>query len=287
MEIKLKLNNNYKKINIEKFNIILGNNCSGKTGILNTIYKGLEGKEEYFLINGINVSRGMYEFCYIDEHRDIDAEIQLKTKSHIKDKVIKSIILNNEEYIEKIVEEYIDKLKILLQEEKYQYLHSNTKLDINENKMKKLDSILFYLLDIENMSKSSKEEFYFMQRLNSIEDEVMTIILIDDIDRYLDNKTIENIFSILENKNIKIICTSKNKYILNDINFNKIFNTKLEEIKLLDLAKFNMFTKYHQEEKSNLTLDDYIMINNEFFLNKDYERYLLEEKINIISKLKV
>lgn len=287
MEIQLKINENYKKIYLDKYNVVLGSNDTGKTNILNTIVRGLEGKEEYFLINGINVSKGMYDFVYIDENRDIDGEVALKSKSYIKDKKIKALILKNEEQVREITNDYIEKMSQIFLEEEYNYLHSQTKIVIDNNKMNKLDNIILELLNSSELSKGAKEEFYIVQRLQEVNKEVRTVVIIDDIDRYLDNKTIYNILEMSELENIKLICSSKNKYILNEISFNKIFDTFLNEVKLEELAKINMFKKYYKEEGTNLTFDDYIMQNEEFFLKNDYETYLKKEKLNIISDLKI
>ncbi len=287
MEIQLKIKDNYKKIYLDKYNIILGSNATGKTNILNTIVRGLEGKEEYFLINGINISKGMYDFIYIDENRDIDGELTMKSKSYIKNKKIKLLILNKEDHVSEITNDYIERMNRIFAEEEYNYLHSQTKLVIDNNKMNKLDNIILELLNSEQLSKGAKEEFYIMQRLQQVNNELNTIVIIDDIDRYLDNKTIYNILEIMKLKNIKLICSTKNKYILNEIKFNKIFDVFLNEIKLEELSKINMFKKYYKEEITSLTFDDYIMQNEELFLKNDYETHLKKEKINIISDLKI
>ncbi len=287
MEIQLEINNNLRKINLKSINLILGNNCSGKTTILNTIKSGLDGKEDIFMINGINCAKGMFEYIYIDENRDLEGEMHLKAKSYIHQKKLKDILLENEDQIAEITNNYIQQINQIFTNEKYQYIHSQLQLGINEEKTKKLENIIFQLSDIDNISMATKEEFYIKQRLEDIKLKKINLVIIDDIDRYLDTHIISDIINTLKDENITVIFTSKNKYLLHEIEVNKIFNTKLKEIKLLELAKVKMFSKYLEKENINMTLDDYILKNNDIFYEEDYQKYLKKEKKSLINELEL
>lgn len=287
MKITLEIDKKFKTLDFKQFNLLLGKNGSGKTILLNQIKKGFEGKDNNFLYNGITPPINLFNIIYIGEERDLEAEVELKAKSYIKTKIIKEFINNNMEEISELSDEYLQAMSKLFEKNKeFNYILSKGNICFTDTNLNKLESLILELLFEDKLSKSAKEEFYFRIRLENLDKERYNLILIDNLNRYLDNNIIKDIFDKLPD-NVYVIATSKDKYLLDDIEFNKVYGSEYQEITLIKEAKINLFKEYLQKENINKTLDDYILENEEFFNEKDYKKYFLENKIKILKELKL
>lgn len=290
MEIKFMYKNKVVKIELGSKNIILGLNSSGKSLFCDAINNGFKGNEDYFVVNGLDNIKGIFNVIYLDENRNSDLEVELKSGSIIQKEIIKKFLFNNEEELHFLSTEFTKNVTLLLEKEcstNYKFLLSESNLSTTTKKVSKLDSVIFDLLFKEKNSKSAKEEFLFMKNLNKLSADVHNVLVIDNIDQSLDFNTINHFFSQDELSNVTIICTSKNKYILNDVKFDFIYNSSLTKIELLEEAKLMLFKSLLKKEETNYTVDDYVLLNEELYLEKDYKNYLKKNLEKIINSLKI
>lgn len=94
--------------------LIIGENNSGKTKLLNKIYAGFLGKDSTFSFNDKIIGFGDYQVIYLKEKMDLLEEIKLTKTSNFRNKLIKAIneiILNNDKYNETV--ELLQKLNSL------------------------------------------------------------------------------------------------------------------------------------------------------------------------------
>lgn len=288
MNIILKKDNNISNVEFGKLNLILGKNNSGKTSILNLLNKALLGDIENTTINGLKPSKSTFNIIFIEEDRNLEEEVGLKSKSTFYKKKLMTYYMEQEEEFDKITSEYIFKMKELFENEKFQYKYklSNSKLTINHEKIEKLNNILFNL-DFDFKSMSSKEEFYIRQKIQPIANNKYTFILIDDLDRYLDYEIINTILNNICNmEKTSLICTSNKKAILYDCSFSSIHNTNLEKINIMEEAKLSIFKEYIKKENTSKTLDDYIMENEYLFTDEDFKSFFQKNKEKVINQLK-
>lgn len=291
MELRLENKGNISVVHLEKINIILGGNKSGKTQKLNKLEEIFKGNSDYALVNGVEVNNGLYNIVHIKDNRDIDAEVQLKAKSSFHTNVIKPLMNNNYESLTQAVNQFTSSVTNILKEDdnlQYDYLLSSNSVTVSSKKLEKLETILFELYTNDKHSMSSKEEFYFYQALSNIKEGINNIVLIDDIDRYLDSKTILKFIDIFNlKKNVTLILTTKNKYLLYDLKQSKYINKEFNLVDLLPIAKNQMFEKYHKLEKSNISIDSYILQSESFYSENEYKNYLKSNFLEILEKINI
>ncbi|WOO89589.1 hypothetical protein R2F61_02460 [Mollicutes bacterium LVI A0078] len=291
MELRIENNGNIRVINFGKVNLILGANKSGKTQKLEKLNEVFNGNSDYALINGVEVNNGLYNVVYLKENRDIEAEIQIKAKSAFHMNVVKPLVNNNYNQLKQFTEEFASNLSSILEEQHniiYDYPLSNNEIAVNTKKLEKLETILFEIYSGDKHSMGSKEEFYFYQTLANLKEGINNIILIDDIDRYLDSNVILKFIEfIIKRKDTTIVMTSKNKYLLYELQLLKYIDKNFNVIDLLPIAKETMFDRYHKMEKSNLSLDNYIIQSENFYSETDYNSFMEEHFLEILKKIEM
>ena len=286
MELQITYDGNIKKIILGKTNMILGLNNTGKTRLCEILTDALRGAKEHCYMNGQTIQKGMFNVIFITDDRDLKSEAELKLKSVIQSKVLKEFISENDDKINIISNEFLKAVQILFDERSYPYLLSHTKLCLDAAKLEKLQSIIFDLEGREQMSQSAMEEFYLRQRIDSLDNSVHNFVVIDNIDQYLDSITLSKLLlEYKDKKNLSIVATAKNQFILEYVNIENIYLTNLKKVSLLEEAKIQLFDQLIKKEQYNATLDDFIMEYETFFKESDYIRHLNEEKLKILSKI--
>lgn len=290
MELRLENDGNISLIYLEKMNLILGRNKSGKTKKLNKLNEVFNGNSDYALINGVDVNNGLYNIVYINENRDIDSEVQLKAKSAFHTNVIKPLVNNNYELITQYVNEFTSSINTILEDDtlNYNYALSDNDVSVDSKKLEKLETILFEIHTRDKHSMGSKEEFYFYQALFNLKDGINNIVLIDDVDRYLDSKVLIKFLDYLNQRNdVTIIMSTKNKYLLFELGLIKYIDDKLNVVDLEPIAKQLMFECYHNLENSNISIDSYILQNESFYSKSDYDKFLKNNYLEILQKIEL
>lgn len=99
--IEFSINNEIKLVQIfDNVAILLGDNLSGKSKILNTIYKGFLGRVAKFYYDNNKIDFSDYQVLYFSEYINIDDEIKLSKTSHLRQKLIRNlnemILVNND-----------------------------------------------------------------------------------------------------------------------------------------------------------------------------------------------
>ncbi len=289
MELRIENNGNVSIFYLDKVNLILGGNKSGKTKKLQKLNEVFNGNSDYALVNGVEVNNGLYNVVYIKENRDIEAEVQIKAKSAFHMNVIKPLVNNNYEQVTDLVNEFSNNINTILYENddlNYKYALSDNTITVNSKKLEKLETILFEIYSSDKHSMGSKEEFYFYQALSNLKDGVNNIILIDDVDRYLDSNVLTKFIEhIKERQDTTVVITSKNKYILYELNLISYIDKEFNLVDMVPLAKELMFKEYHQLEKSNISLDNYILQSETFYSKSDYKKFLENNYLKILKKI--
>lgn len=291
MELRLENKGNISVLYLDKLNLILGNNQSGKTQKLKQLESIFNGNSNYALLNGVEVSNGLFNVIHIAENRDLESEIGIKSKSSFHTNIIKPFVNDEYEEIKKYVNDFATNIENMFNRSdkmNFSYSLSENNVQLNSKKVEKLETIIFELFSDIKHSKGSMEEFYFYQSLLQLKEGVNNIILIDDVDRYLDNKVLyEFIENIMQNDNLTIILTSKNKYILDTLNVTKYIDSDFNTIELLPIAKQEFYSEFHKIEKSNISLDNYIMQSENFYSKSDYKNYLNKHMLEILKKIEL
>ncbi|WOO87872.1 hypothetical protein RZE82_02805 [Mollicutes bacterium LVI A0039] len=289
MELRLEYKGKVSTVNLDKINLIYGRNKTGKTEALKLLVESFKGNLNYSLINGMDIPHGMFNVIFIEDTRDIDAEVGLKAKSNFHNYIVKRFI--NEEYdlLKKLTQNFageVNEALVHFEPNQYKYALSDNKISINSKKLEKLETILFELISLDQHSMSSKEEFYFYQCLDQVKDGMQNILVIDDVDRYLDSNVLAKFIKHVSSfENLTILITSKNKYLINDLILTKYIDPNLNVVDLVPFAKEEMFRVFLEKEEVNTSLDKYIMLNEKFYEKNDYEKHLKDNCLKIIEKI--
>lgn len=291
MELRIENKGNIAVVYLNKVNVILGSNQTGKTQKLKQLENIFKGNSDYALINGIEVGNGLFNVIHINENRDLEAEVGIKSKSSFHTNVIKPFVTEEYENISNYTAMFTEKIQELLNKNsqtEFNYNLSNNSVQLDTKKVEKLETIIFELFSDTKHSKGSLEEFYFYQALLQIKEEMNNIILIDDVDRYLDDVTLKKYIDYLNNiENVTIIITSKNKYILETLKITKYINQDFKIIDLSTIAKEEMYKNFYEMENSNISLDNYILQSENFYSESDYNRYLDNNYLEILRKVEL
>lgn len=274
-----------KCINIKSKTLIIGDNNSGKTKLLNKLNSIFSGSESTAYVNGINVTKSLFNIEFIKEDRSIDDEILLKSTSSILKNKLRNTIDDNDEVIESKVKDLEVILEMCLNQTEFDYLLSDSKLEVNHKSLKKLETLLFNMSKVKQLSASAKEEIYIRERLNSIDKSIPTVVFIDNIDRYLSHEVINEILEIYKADNIYFVLTTKNKWILNTINFDSIYKPNCERINLYELTKYLFVKQIIETEKINVNYDDFISENDDIFFDFNEKNEYKLKKLEIINEL--
>lgn len=291
MELRIENKGNIAVVYLDKVNVILGGNQTGKTQKLKQFESIFKGNSDYALINGIEVGNGLFNVININENRDLEAEVSIKSKSSFHTNVIKPFVTEEYESISKYASMFTEKIQELLNNKsqaEFNYNLSNNSVQLDTKKVEKLETIIFELFSETRHSKGSLEEFYFYQALLQIKEGMNNILLIDDVDRYLDDVTLKKYVDYLNSiENVTIIITSKNKYILDTLKISKYINQDFKTIDLSTIAKEEMYKNFYEMENSNISLDNYILQSENFYSESDYNRYLNNNYLEILRKVEL
>lgn len=291
MELRLENKGKISVLYLDKINVILGKNQSGKTHKLKQLESIFNGNGNYALLNGVEITNGLFNVIHIHENRDLESEINIKSKSAFHMNVIKPFVTEEYESIRNYTEVFAESIKELFEktnQSNYNYNLSSNNIRLDSKKVEKLETIIFEIISNIRHSKGSLEEFYLYQSLLQIMDGMNNVLLIDDIDRYLDQHTLTSYIEHLSRiDNLTIFITTKNKYTLDDLKITKYINEEFQTIDLSTIAKEEMYRKYQKMENSKLSLDNYILQNENFYSENDYNNFLNSNLIEILKKIKL
>lgn len=283
-------------IRFNEFNLIFNNllvingaNKSGKSKILKTIEKGLNGELEEFYVNNNRVFKGDYNTIYIGDYNNFSTDFKL-TKSNVFKKLIYDDVLNtmnSEDMLTRVntIFNSIDqKVNRLLENEN---LLKDIKFNINIDSIDKIIEkftevyIENYLLDDKITPRSVLRRLLIDLALfqASKDNHENTVILIDDVDTSLDEKEIFKLIKILEKNRIKFIVTSSRiiySYVEDKRCVYKLFNGILNNIVNIEgCIKEAVIRNEYNAKKSNDNFDSFYE-ENEYLIN--------EEDINYFQK---
>ena len=283
-------------IRFNEFNLIFNNllvingaNKSGKSKILKTIEKGLNGELEEFYVNNNRVFKGDYNTIYIGDYNNFSTDFKL-TKSNVFKKLIYDDVLNtmnSEDMLTRVntIFNSIDqKVNRLLENEN---LLKDIKFNINIDSIDKIIEkftevyIENYLLDDKITPRSVLRRLLIDLALfqASKDNHENTVILIDDVDTSLDEKEIFKLIKILEKNRIKFIVTSSRNiysYVEDKRCVYKLFNGILNNIVNIEgCIKEAVIRNEYNAKKSNDNFDSFYE-ENEYLIN--------EEDINYFQK---
>lgn len=291
MELRIENKGNISVLYLDKVNVILGRNQSGKTYKLKQLESVFNGNGNYALLNGVEVTNGLFNVIHIHENRDLESEINIKSKSSFHMNVIKPFVTDEYESIKKYTEVFADSIKALYEQTyhtSFDYKLSSNNISLDSKKVEKLETIIFEIVSDVKHSKGSLEEFYFYQSLLQIKDGMNNILLIDDIDRYLDEDTLVSFLEYLNSiDNVTVFIATKNKYLLDTLKIPKFINEDFKIVDLNTIAKEEMYKKYQKLENNNLSLDNYILQSENFYTENDYKNYLNSNFVEILKKIKI
>ena len=269
--------------------VINGANKSGKSKILKTIEKGLNGELEEFYVNNNRVFKGDYNTIYIGDYNNFSTDFKL-TKSNVFKKLIYDDVLNtmnSEDMLTRVntIFNSIDqKVNRLLENEN---LLKDIKFNINIDSIDKIIEkftevyIENYLLDDKITPRSVLRRLLIDLALfqASKDNHENTVILIDDVDTSLDEKEIFKLIKILEKNRIKFIVTSSRNiysYVEDKRCVYKLFNGILNNIVNIEgCIKEAVIRNEYNAKKSNDNFDSFYE-ENEYLIN--------EEDINYFQK---
>lgn len=280
-------------IRFNEFNLIFNNllvingaNKSGKSKILKTIEKGLNGELEEFYVNNNRVFKGDYNTIYIGDYNNFSTDFKL-TKSNVFKKLIYDDVLNtmnSEDMLTRVnaIFNSIDqKVNRLLENEN---LLKDIKFNINIDSIDKIIEkftevyIENYLLDDKITPRSVLRRLLIDLALfqASKDNHENTVILIDDVDTSLDEKEIFKLIKILEKNRIKFIVTSSRNiysYVEDKRCVYKLFNGILNNIVNIEgCIKEAVIRNEYNAKKSNDNFDSFYE-ENEYLINEEDINY--------------
>lgn len=266
--------------------VINGANKSGKSKILKTIEKGLNGELEEFYVNNNRVFKGDYNTIYIGDYNNFSTDFKL-TKSNVFKRLIYDDVLNamnSEDMLTRVnaIFNSIDqKVNRLLENEN---LLKDIKFNINIDSIDKIIEkftevyIENYLLDDKITPRSVLRRLLIDLALfqASKDNHENTVILIDDVDTSLDEKEIFKLIKILEKNRIKFIVTSSRNiysYVEDKRCVYKLFNGILNNIVNIEgCIKEAVIRNEYNAKKSNDNFDSFYE-ENEYLINEEDINY--------------
>ena len=176
---------------IDKLNVIIGPNASGKTTLVNILANGFGGKmKKQFIYNGNEVGANDFFVYYIGECDTLDKERLLGSKTELKSLIDSSIGKLDEDEC-KVVTDKIDELKRAIQIYIFDSVEVNEGISINldfsiDNLVGKFAEINYNEQALAKLSMSDKRIAYIhlyldiIRRINQ-----PSILIVDGIDNYL------------------------------------------------------------------------------------------------------
>ena len=278
---------------------LFGPNQSGKTYFLNYIKDGFCGKKSDFKVNGISVNKNSFNVLYYDDTTDFNSEFKF-TKNNVFRELIYTSVLNNvnETKLLKEVNDLFDKVDTRVN----QFLDSNLNrkqdekmvfdieiTDVNDI-IDKFTNIYIdnYLVKDSNIPRSKKRKLIYNLLLFELNKSACldNIVFIDNFDLYLDYENTCRIISKLNNYHKKnpntyfFLSTSSNLYsfIKEKNSIYKVCNQTITHISdLEDIIRINLVKCFYEEERSNLSFEDFYLENALLFntdVKKKYDEIL-------------
>ena len=247
--MKLLLNDpnfDYINMDLNKINVIIGGNSSGKSLLLNSLFEGFSGKmKDDFLIDGTEVKKNQYYVLYIGESKLFEVESKLGTKSLLKSKIDISLELLEEEAKNKFkdaVTEYTSEIKSKLISE-FQDFNLNLEFEMDKLITSINKSMVFDVnsTPTEFLSQSEQSEMlinFYLEDMMSVNNKC--ILFIDNFGQefsdYKFKEILHKVINKVKNKDITIITTSKNEIDIDQSIVKKFYlkNRKLKDQVNLD-----------------------------------------------------
>ena len=282
------MNIRFNELNLAFNNLLVinGANKSGKSKILKTIERGLNGELEEFYVNNNRVFKGDYNTIYIGDYNNFSTDFKL-TKSNAFRKLIYDDVLNtmNSEdmlgRVNTIFNSIDQKINELLEnEELLKDIKFNINIDSIDKIIEKFTEIYIenYLLDDKVTPRSVLRRLLINLSLFQAnkDNRDNTIILIDDVDTSLDEKEIFKLIKTLEKNNIKFIVTSSRNiysYVEDKTCVYKLFNGILNNIVNTEgCIKEAIIRNEYNMKKSNDNFDSFYE-ENEYLINEEDINY--------------
>lgn len=282
------MNIRFNELNLSFNNLLVinGANKSGKSKILKTIERGLNGELEEFYVNNNRVIKGDFKTIYIGDYNNFSTDFKL-TKSNIFKKLIYDDVLNtmnSEDMLKKVnnIFNSIDqKVNGLLEKED---LLKNVKFNINIDSIDKIIEkfteiyIENYLLDDKITPRSVLRKLLINLSLFQANKDNYdnTIVLIDDVDSSLDEMEIFKLIKTLENNSIRFIVTSSRNiysYVEDKTCVYKLFNGLLSNIVNMEgCIKESIMRNEYNMRKSNNDFNSFYE-ENEYLINEEDINY--------------
>ena len=312
--MKLLLNDpnfDYINMDLNKINVIIGGNSSGKSLLLNSLFEGFSGKmKDDFLIDGTEVKKNQYYVLYIGESKLFEVESKLGTKSLLKSKIDISLELLEEEAKNKFkdaVTEYTSEIKSKLISE-FQDFNLNLEFEMDKLITSINKSMVFDVnsTPTEFLSQSEQSEMlinFYLEDMMSVNNKC--ILFIDNFGQefsdYKFKEILHKVINKVKNKDITIITTSKNEIDIDQSIVKKFYlkNRKLKDQVNLDdyvLSISNVMDMdelerlYSQNEillmKEKIYFENSDLIQNFIISNQEVEKYFIsKEKIKKDEKI--
>lgn len=293
------MNIRYDNISLEFNNILVinGANKTGKTKLLKTLEKGLNGELDNFFVNNNRIYKGDYNTIYIGDYNNFATDFKL-TKSNTFKKLIYDDTLNavNEEDMLKRVNSIFNTIdeKInnsITNNDLLKDIKFNINIDSVDKIIEKFTDIYIedYLLDDKITPRSVLRKLLINLTLfqTTKTSSNNTIIIIDDIDISLDEKEIFNLIKLFEkNENIKFIISSSRNiypYIKEKSNVYKLHNNNLKNIINIDgCIKETLITNEYNKTQSKDNYESFYE-ENEYLINEEDMTYFKNKIIPNLS----
>ena len=268
-------NFDYINMDLNKINVIIGGNSSGKSLLLNSLFEGFSGKmKDDFLIDGTEVKKNQYYVLYIGESKLFEVESKLGARSLLKSKIDISLELLEEEAKNKFkdaVTEYTSEIKSKLISE-FQDFNLNLEFEMDKLITSINKSMVFDVnsTPTEFLSQSEQSEMlinFYLEDMMSVNNKC--ILFIDNFGQefsdYKFKEILHKVINKVKNKDITIITTSKNEIDIDQSIVKKFYlkNRKLKDQVNLDDYVLSISNVVDMDELERL------YSQNEIFLAKE------------------
>lgn len=211
-------NQKQNTLNFKQNCIIFSANGNGKSLLLKHLENGINGKlNSTFLIDSLKVKKDDYSTIFFDEETDFNSEFKFTNTNAFRNAIYNSLehSINSAKILSEL-NSVLDKIDT----ETNKYINSNIHNFFKENiefdiNIRNLDQIINKFTDIyvdglssnNQISKSKKRLLiYQLLLLNQIKSDMVTYILIDDFDLYLDTENSIKILKFISDMSNKFNC---------------------------------------------------------------------------------
>ncbi|MDR3258284.1 MAG: hypothetical protein LBT51_01555 [Fusobacteriaceae bacterium] len=293
MRVKFEYKSISKEIILSKINLFYGYNNSGKTYLAKLFNDGFNQKiKSLFLVNGVQVGKNDYEVIFVNSKENIDDHVKFTSKSILR-KIFMNKIIENinkeggfEDYLYKKFESINENLVKMLENfnnELNAKINISLEMETLEDFIANYVKITFSQDDIS--SSSNKINFYKTITEYVISSNNSKIIIIDDFDSFLDEKSTLKFLNMLESidKHIFILFSNKPTSLTYAIGKYNIFS--IRENKLIDLSNIKKMIQYSffNESEGKHSFEEYVIENKLILLKEEYQILLdsISKNINI------